>query len=284
MTMPADTVLEAEAVDLESQAAKIRLWKQGTPAPTPTPIPTPAPDAAYPGARNMSSVFKKQLVMTEFPTLAAEGGAFLQAYTDWDGYPTSYQTTSKKGYYEPKNVSVVDTADGYRVQQCRLKPGSENSNGKPSGTAMFPKAAQGSSLSLDMMVRLPNMVPGWHIANLMWPISEKWPSDGEFDFLEFNTGSRADVAGFYHWMNGTKGGDQTGLASSVAAGDWFTVGFEVISGQSAKWFVNGLLIASITGAHVTTDIMREVGQNEDGGNPTKEQLVQYNWIRAFTTA
>jgi hypothetical protein len=181
MTMPADTVLEAEAVDLESQAAKIRLWKQGTPAPSPTPIPTPAPDASYPGARNMSSVFKKQLVMTEFPTLAAEGGAFLQAYTDWDGYPTSYQTTSKEGvlraqerigrrYRRRLPSAAVPTQARQREQQRQAVRHRD-----------VPQSSTGIVTVADIVVRLPNMVPGWHI-NLMWPISEKLPSDGGFDF------------------------------------------------------------------------------------------------------
>lgn len=283
MTAPTDTDLEAAAAQNDALASRLRSWKAGSPTPPVTPIPQPPPSASFPGARKMSSIFTKTLTAEEFQTPAAEG-KFLSTYKDWDGYPNPWPTTSKKGYYEPNNVSVVDTQDGYRVLQSRLKPGKANSNGKPSGTAMFPKAAQGASISVDMMVRLPNMVNGWHIANLMWPVSERWPSDGEFDFLEFDTGSNAKVAGFYHWMNGTSGNSQTGLESSVSAGDWFTVGFEVISGQSAKWFVNGSVVASITGSHVTTDVMRLVLQLEDGNNPTQEQIVQYNWLRVLTTA
>jgi hypothetical protein len=194
MTAPTITDFETGAKQADALAALMRSWE----ITTPTPIPAPAPDASFPHARQVGAAFTKQLVAEEFKTSVPEGGAFLKTYTDWDGYGEDFQTYSKKGYYEPNNVSVVDTPDNYRVKQSHLVPPNKNKNGKYSGTAMFAKAARGASLSFDCMMRLPNMVPGHHIANLMWPVSEKWPSDGEFDYPELDTGQGADVGGSNH--------------------------------------------------------------------------------------
>ncbi len=250
----------------------------------PLPPPEPVPDL-FPGARVFDPAKWEPLYESAFDKLAAEG-KFLETYPDWDAYPSSYQTTSKKGIYSKENISVVDLPDGKRVLQCRSVPKKLDQAGKViskfTGTAPYPKAARGKSLGLEMQVRVPKLVPGHHLANLTWPTSEKWPGDGEFDFLEFSTNVGVVVAAFYHHMNGASGSSQTPMKSSVSPTDWFTVGFEVVAGVSAKWFVNGQQLGEVIGAKVTTVEHRLVLQNEDDNDKaTEELLVQYNWLRVY---
>ena len=78
------------------------------------------------------AVWKQQASFQEnFPTLAPRG-QFLSIYKMWSAYPTHYLTTDKQGFYDPKNIAVVDV-DGIRCMELRVVSGKNNGTGKPSG-------------------------------------------------------------------------------------------------------------------------------------------------------
>jgi hypothetical protein len=91
-------------------------------------------------------------------------------------------------------------------------------------------------------------------------------------------------------------------APEIDITQWFTVGFELIAGKSFKWLVNGvqpkpdnadtLKRDGFVGADGMTVIspyvpnypQRIVLQLEDGGGPSEEANVQYDWVTAGSLA
>lgn len=216
----------------------------------------------------------------DFPALASEG-QFLKQYGKWLAYPSNYITTSKKGYYEPNNISVIDTPDGQRAMQCRLVPGSMNKDGKPSGCAPYPAMVRGVDMAWEQEFMILDADDDWHMANLTWPISERWPFDGENDFAEMNLGGT--LGAFFHHYRATSGGDQTHFSTNIRPDTWVRVGFEVIGGQYMKWFVNGQQVGpTVPADKVPTVDHRIVLQLEDNdGKPTKVARVLYNYVTAW---
>jgi hypothetical protein len=228
------------------------------PPATPTPTPpsgggsTPDPSGFTGRTLGNPAVWKQQASFEEnFPTLAPRG-QFLSIYKMWGAYPVQYQTTDKQGFYDPKNIAVVDV-DGTRCMELRVVSGKTNGTGKPSGATpearlLGPKQdgyTTGERIQSRMKLFKPG--PGGHFVPLGWPrLNSNWPANGEPDYVEVDTGGSPNVGGWFHVQNGGSSGQgQVRLQSDVSMLDWFTVTAERIPGQSYRWYVNGKLYKQV---------------------------------------
>ncbi len=242
----------------------------------------------FPGRPNWDLDKWTTVFEDNFPVLAPEGGAFLKTYSKWSAYPNHYLTTNRKGYYEPNNLSVVDTPEGQRVLQCRLVPGSYNSSHRPSGTAACPRfGSQGDGRTLNerlsLRIRVTKFADNWHAANLGWPLKDSdWPEKGEDDIWEGSLTRGSKVGGYLHVQNGGSNGErQVSLSSDITIDDWFVVTRERFAGKSYKWFVNGKQYGETVTKDVPNDFFRWVLQLEPqvgGSSPQAEAIVQYDWM------
>ncbi len=60
----------------------------------------------------------------------------------------------------------------------------------------------------------------YHAVLLLWPDSEKWPDDGEVDFMEISDPARQHTDFFLHFGNGTSDGAQLHGAVTADATQW----------------------------------------------------------------
>ena len=229
----------------------------------------------------------------DFNTPCARGN-FLKTYPDWSGYPTNFRTTDKSGHYDPNQVAVLAATDqnGNAINVmdvlCAPSPSSTLPPARRKGTfalpvsaAMFPTAFGWpgvAGIRVEQRIRVVNGASGWHIANLLWPVSEKWPHDGEIDYYETDANSRG-VHIFAHHYGATSGSNQSSRTLSLDQSQFHVVAVEWIPGQSIKWYVDGALRAKFTKKiEPRNDPMRLVLQIESQGNPTQSCSVQYDWI------
>lgn len=235
---------------------------------------------SWPGATPADSSWK--IAFSDvFGTLCPKG-SFLKTYTNWTGYPTDYHTTDGSGHYDPNQVSVVKTEDGRQVMDVECKPGPNKTN---VSAAMYPRVTSPGSLGMriEQRIRVVGGVEGWHIANLLWPKSEKWPQDGEIDYYECGASSN-EVSCFVHRQNATSGSDQTVFNKTLDQSKWHVVAVEWKAGKSVKWFVDGLQVGSTMTNRVPSTKMRLVLQIESSGAPKAITHVQYDWIKVHFPA
>ncbi len=72
----------------------------------------------------------------------------------------------------------------------------------------------------EARVRTPAGDKNYHAVLLLWPDSERWPDDGEVDFMEDSDPTRQRTELFLHFGNGTADGDQLMGAVNVDATRW----------------------------------------------------------------
>jgi beta-glucanase (GH16 family) len=113
-------------------------------------------------------------------------------------------------------------------------------------------------------------VNGYKTAWLLWPKSEKWPRDGEIDFVEGNLNST--IGAFMHRQGGTSGGDQDSFKPTARYNNWHTAALEWMPNR-LQVFLDGVAMKTTTGAdRVTSRIpntpMRCVLQTETELNKT----------------
>ena len=90
-----------------SAASQLATMDLVDPPVSPTPVPpggggsTPAPSGFTGRTLGDLAIWKQQASFEEnFPTLAPRG-QFLSIYKMWGAYPEHYQSTDKKGFYDP---------------------------------------------------------------------------------------------------------------------------------------------------------------------------------------
>lgn len=244
--------------------------------------PATTPQTVYPNRSTVDPAKWRLVFEDSFQTLCNEG-QFLSTYTNWGAYPTTYETTSHNGHYDPATISVKDSTDGYRVMNCRMRV-----SGEPVCSAPYPKypgQSRASSLGLkvEIRMRVPNPTSGWKTAYLTWPDSETWPRDGELDWCEGQL--TGNIGAFFHRQGATTGGDQMSFTSSAAYSGWHTVGMEWRpADQTCKWFVDGSQIGSTMTSRVPNTPMHLVLQAEDSGSPSQEVNIQIDWIACHVPA
>ncbi|MEZ0164120.1 glycoside hydrolase family 16 protein [Kineococcus sp. LSe6-4] len=209
----------------------------------------------------------------EFSDDAAEG-EFRGVYGDrFDVYPTGWRDTSKRGVYRPDEVlSVRGGRLRFRLQQV---------DGEPASAAVVPRLPHYGQRYGRYTVRLrADPVPGWKLAFLLWPDSERWPEDGEIDFPDADL--QHTIGAFLHHAD--PAGTVEEFGTDAFLDDWHTAVVEWSPGL-VRFLLDGTVVGSSTTGVPDTSmhfvLQTETGSTagEPGGLPTAEALVEVELVR-----
>lgn len=134
------------------------------------------------------------------------------------------------GFYDERSYWVTtdstlrytlytDSADG-RHHVAAISPKLNGINSSPTGGHFGGR--------FTICSRVPQYIPGFKQAFLLFPASSNWPTDGEIDIIEQEYKSTAHGAMFVHWQGGTSGNSQSGFISTmnICDGSWWTYSME----------------------------------------------------------
>lgn len=256
---------------------KFTVKVENTPTPTPVPEPSPTdgqmPEGDLPGWR---------AVFAEDFSQPASLGQFLDTYSNFDAYPypwtdTSRQVRSNPGYYHPeKTLSAIGgVLDAWLHYDSQL--------GKYLVAAPMPNLPQMTYGRFSMRLRA-DAIPGYKIAPLLWPDSERWPDDGEIDFPEGDLDGTA-LSAFHHYARAAGGQDV--FSAGVNPGGWHV--YETLwSPGRVEFLVDGRSIGVST-AYVPDKPMHWVLQMEthiesNAPSTSAQGHVQIDWVKAYQHA
>lgn len=195
----------------------------------------------------------------------------------WRTYPSCYSDTYQKRPYRPDQVLSVKNG----VLNFNL----HNVDGKPAGASPSPLVdGQNQNqiygrYSARFKVDSPNLNE-YYVAWLLWPQSEIWPHDGEFDFPE---GGLAGTAGGFHHYSGAGscvGGCQE-LATDIGARftDWHTYTIEWSPGR-IKYLLDDRVVLE-SASYVPSTPMRWQLQTETNGTGTSNGNLLLDWVSVY---
>lgn len=196
----------------------------------------------------------------------------------WRAYPKSYKDTySKRPYRSDQVLSVKNSMLNFWLH---------NVEGQPAGANPSPIIANGSQYqtygrySARFKVDTPNLSE-YYVAWLLWPQSERWPQDGEFDFPEGNLAG--DVGGFHHYSGGGSCTNGCQDVANVPVGtkftDWHTYTIEWTPGR-IKYILDGNVVLDST-KWVPSGPMRWQLQTETNGNGTHSGNLMVDWVSVW---
>lgn len=195
----------------------------------------------------------------------------------WRAYPSCYLDTYQKRPYRSDQVLSVKNG----VLNFNL----HNVNGQPAGASPSP-VINGQNqnqtygrYSARFKVDNPNLNE-YYVAWLLWPQSEVWPRDGEFDFPE---GGLSGTAGGFHHYSGAGscvGGCQE-LATDIGARftDWHTYTIEWSPGR-IKYLLDDQVVLEST-SWVPSTPMRWQLQTETKGAGTSNGNLMLDWVSVY---
>ena len=204
----------------------------------------------------------------------------------WTSYPSSYKDTSKNGTYHSDTVlSVHDSVLDYYLHT--------DSSGVPNVACAIPllngPGGEGGYVNIRTMsvfkvdASLEVSLPGYKMANLLWPDSENWPTDGEIDCPECDLNGSINI--FMHRQNGSGGGDQDAYSTNIKVGvGWHTVIVEKAANY-CKFTVDGFTATSTS--RVPNTPMNWRIQNESNLNGQKPAAsvaghIEYDLVAVWT--
>jgi hypothetical protein len=223
-----------------------------------------------------------------FNTTAAEG-SFLSTYgANWTAYtkgtydtfgqnPTAYGGNSGQLHmsgYDTNNISVSNN-----VMQLRDYV---DSSGFCWGAAPIPKfpgkdgyhGYQYYRYQYDIFC--PTPVQGWKLAALLWPDTNTWIAEIDFDEQNLN----GTAGGHNHHFNDTGNQDNYPVSGSsgITLAAWHTFTVEWLS-QSLKWYVDNNLVKTMTGTTISATPMHgPIFQNETDLSNTRPIAGQSNTL------
>ena len=196
----------------------------------------------------------------------------------WRAYPKSYVDTYDKRPYRSDQV--------LSVKSSMLNFWLHNVDGKPAGANPTPLISNGSQYqtygrySARFKVDTPNLSE-YYVAWLLWPQSERWPQDGEFDFPEGNLAGT--VGGFHHYSGAGSCTNGCQDVANVPAGtkftDWHTYTIEWTPGR-IKYILDGNVVLDST-KWVPSGPMRWQLQTETSGNGTHSGNLMVDWVAVW---
>jgi hypothetical protein len=247
--------------------------------PPPTTIVAPSGEAAPIGDLDGWD----QVFVDDFET-DAPVGSFSRTYGEtWDVYPDGTKDTAGQNeggigrYYPSKVVSVEGGV---------LNKHLHSSGGVANVAALLPKATQGQLYGRYSVRFRADQVPGYKMAWLLWPTSERWPDHGEVDFPEGNLDETLYGASIYSepWV-GSHQSDR--FESGVGFDGWNTATTEWLPGK-VSFYLNGEHLGTSTHKTPQTS-MKWVLQTETciGGcqpQPGASGDVEIDWVAAWKPA
>ena len=181
----------------------------------------------------------KQTGAQDFDLSAARGRVGEMYGPDMRGY-AGFPDTSGRGLYSPDSVlSVADGKLDYFLH--------EEEGGTPLVASVIPFGYSGQTYGRYSIRFRYDSLPGYKIAFMLWPSSDKW-IEGEIDWPE------GDLDGPLYGASAIKGSSKNGpmkfdprhrVYSPTGPGDWHVATTEWTPGK-VKWFWDGELIAQTT--------------------------------------
>lgn len=201
----------------------------GTESPT-LPTATPTPTAPDPVLGPQASFFE------DFDTPAASGGQFAATYAGaWQAYD---EGTSDKYY----SGALTSAHDGVMDVAMNGSQGAAGVFGPPA-TAW---AQTGGTFSIRMKVEGGR---GNGTAVMLWPTSND-PAEGELDYPEGGFSGKPDV--FHHSMVPGHADKAYRILTDAAWKDWHTYTTVWVPGKSVSYFLDGVLLETVTKSVPTT--------------------------------
>jgi beta-glucanase (GH16 family) len=161
------------------------------------------------------------------------GKTLRPVWTTYSGQPGG----DPAGWWEPSHVVVEDS-------QLRLRTYREGGRWVSGGVGAW----RGDGLTygkVEMRMRAPK-AHGVSYAMLLWPVSGRWPIDGEIDFAEDGGGDRSGTSATLHF-----GANNREFTRTVDANfsDWQTIGVEWTPGKLV-YTLNGKPWGTVNSDHV----------------------------------
>jgi len=201
----------------------------------------------------------------------AVGGFADSAYGQkWTVYPDGWEDTSGLGTYAPSRVLSVE--DGALTFDLRAE------DGEYLGAALTAGHTYGRQFGRFSIRWRADPVPGFGLAFLLWPDSERWPDDGEIDFPEgWLDGSITATA---HHADPTGGRDRFDTGASMT--DWHVTTVEWTP-SAVTFSLDGRVVGTST-----TDVPQnpmhvvlQAGTNGSGTPPPDDARgrIQVDWVQ-----
>lgn len=199
-------------------------------APVVVPVAPPAdpnamPTDALPGW--------KQVFAEDFGTDVALGAAKTELGKKGWSFYDGFKDTVKKGLY--------NTARTVSVKGGTLRVNLHSENGQPLIACLVPQGYTGQMYGRYAVRFRADAVPGYKIAWMLWPKSDKW-SEGEVDFPEADL--TGNIWGFSHAL-GNPNVNAAWVDTKTAATDWHTAVIEWLPG-SLTYLLDGKVVMTTT--------------------------------------
>ena len=276
--LPAGQVAPASFVTTvtpTSPAAPTGAPTAAAPAPTTPAVTAPAGSPSGESAPRGNLPGWTQTYVEDFNQNVATG-SFPGVYTDhWYAYSDGIKDTSKNGTYMPSKVlSVHDGVLDYAIR---------TEGGQHLVSAPVLKDTYGQVYGRYSVRFRSDSLPGYKNAWLLWPDSERWPTDGEIDFPEGDL--NGTINGFAHYAS--SGGGQDQFSSGASFNAWHTATIEWLPGK-VTFSLDGKVLGSST-QNVPTTAMHWVMQTEtalSGGAPAAGVAghVLVDWVALYKRA
>lgn len=194
----------------------------------------------------------------------------------WLTYPQSWTDTHQHRPYRADQVLSV--ANGMLIFDLH------NVDGQPAGANPSPVIAKASQYqtygrySARLRVDTTGRLTEYHVAWLLWPQSNRWPTDGEEDFPE---GSLAGTAeGFHHYAR-SAGGQET-VDTGVPFANWHGYTIEWSPGR-IRFLLDDTVVLEST-KNVPSNPMRWQLQTETDGYGTHHGRLLVDWVSVWSYA
>ncbi|WP_415975667.1 ricin-type beta-trefoil lectin domain protein [Rhodococcus sp. 077-4] len=267
----------------ECDGSSSQTWK---------PVAAAVPNADNPGgiaAPTGDLPGWKQIFVDEFTTPSATGSWANSCdpakivYTgsegqQWRTYPSCYPDTYDKRPYRPDAVLSTDNgALEYHLGQV---------DGMPAGASISPViGGEGQyqtygRYTARFRVDSPDLSE-YYAAWLLWPRSENWPYDGEFDFPEGSLSG--NVGGFHHFSgDGSCADGCKEPATDIGAKftDWHTYTMEWSPGR-IRYILDDTVVLDSTD-HVPSTPMRWELQTETKGDGDSQGNLILDWVSVYS--
>jgi hypothetical protein len=194
------------AVALAGPAPVVRARSDAAPALADDATTMPRGD--LPGwQQTFTDDFTRDVPLGDFPAAVADR---------WGAYPSPWRDSTRHGVYSP--ADVVSVRDGV------LREHIHTDAGRHKVAALLPNVpgpARGQRYGRFAVRWRADELPGYKVAWLLWPDSNRWPHDGEIDFPEMNLDTTT-VGAFVHRQDASRGDDHAWADAAMDPTTWHT--------------------------------------------------------------
>lgn len=194
----------------------------------------------------------------------------------WRTYPSCYLDTYQRRPYRPDRVlSVADGVLNFHLHIVDGQPAGANPSPLIDGVSQYGTYGR---YTARFRVDSPGL-DEYYVAWLLWPQSERWPYDGEFDFPEGSLSGT--VGGFHHYAGaGSCVGCQLAVEQTGARfTDWHTYTMEWSPGR-IRYLLDDRVVLDST-AWVPSTPMRWQLQTETNGHGTNSGNLTVDWVAVY---